>query len=150
MDIDVDLANVDNTLVKTYDGKYLYVLPNGSLDIDHYNRVFTQYSDIRKEDMKKELEKKLEDLNKPPPVTLIYDLPIGQIVINTKDAMFDILDDIINLRFTYDTVLKNDRLFYLGIVLIMIGCLLFLYAIFGSSDNDKKFSYASNIKVDNQ
>lgn len=143
-----DLATVDNTLVKQYDGKYLYVLPNGKLDIDHYNRVFTQYSDIRKNDMKIELEKKIAEMNKPKPVDLIYDNSIGVILINTKDAAFNIMDDIVNRRFENDIITKDNRLFYLGIIIVMVACLLYLYLFF-SGDEDKKVSYESNIKINN-
>ena len=141
-----DLATVDNTLVKQYDGKYLYVLPDGKLDIDHYNRVFTQYSDIRKNDMKIELEKKIAEMNKPKQVQLIYDNSIGEILINTKDAAFNIMDDVVNMRFENDIITKNNRLFYLGIIIVCVACLLFLYLFFTDDDN-KKISYESNIKI---
>lgn len=143
-----DLATVDNRLVKQYDGKYLYVLPDGKLDIDHYNRVFTQYSDIRKNDMKIELEKKIADMNKPKPVDLIYDNSIGVILINTKDAAFNIMDDVVNMRFNNDIITKDNRLFYLGIIIVFVACLMYLYLFF-SGDDDKKVSYENTIKFNN-
>lgn len=99
--------------------------------------------------MKRVLAEKLEELNKPKQVELIYDLGIGQVAINTKDAIFDILDDTVNLRFTNDMLTKNNRLFYLGIVLIIAACLLFLYLLFGADSNNKHIKYESNIKIDN-
>jgi hypothetical protein len=148
MDINVDLATVDNTLVKQHDGSYLYRLPDGKLDIDHYNRQINQYSEIRKNDTKVLIEQKLIDLNKQTPPELVYDLSIGQTLINFKDSMFDIMDDIINLRINYDTFTKNNRLYYLGLFMIMLACILFFYAFFNNMPNDKKVSYVSNIKID--
>lgn len=147
MDIDVDLAKVDNTLVKQYDGKYLYRLPNGKLDIDHYSRDISQYSEIRKNDIKILIDRKLEDLNKQKPVELVYDLSIGQIIINLKDSLFNILDDVINLRLNSNTLTKENRLFYLGIFLIVLACIMFSYSFFNIDEN-KKVSFSSNVKID--
>jgi hypothetical protein len=149
MQVGVDSGMPQGDLIKQFDGKYIYKFSDGTLDIDHYNREFSQYSDKRKEEMKKILAEKLDTLNKPKPVELIYDLGIGQIAINTKDAIFDMLDDTINLRFTNDMLTKNNRLFYLGIVLIIIACLSFFYLMFGLDNNDKHIKYESNIKIDN-
>ncbi len=146
MEIDKDFGMPNNDLVKQYDGKYIYKFSDGKLDIDHYNREFTQYSDKRRAEMKRVLAEKLEEMNKPKPVELIYDLSIGNIVINTKDAMFGILDDVVNLRFTNDIISKDNRLFYLGIVLIIIACLLFFYLLFGVDNNNKHINYENNIK----
>ncbi len=147
MEIDKDFGMPNNDLIKQYDGKYIYKFSDGKLDIDHYNREFTQYSDKRRIEMKRVLAEKLEEMNKPKPVELIYDLSIGDIVINTKDAMFGLLDDLVNLRFTNDIITKNNRLFYLGIVLIIIACLLFFYLLFGVDTNNKHMNYENNIKI---
>lgn len=147
MKVGVDLATVDNTLVKQDDGKYLYRLPNGKLDIDHWSRDISQYSEIRKNDVKILIDQKLSDLNKQKPVELVYDLSVGQIVINLKDVMFDVLDDIVNMRFGLDMLTKDHRLFYIGIFLIIMACIIFSFSFFGV-DIDKKVSYESNIKID--
>jgi len=149
MQVGVDQGMPNGDLIKQYDGKYIYKFSDGKLDIDHYNREFSQYSDKRKEEMKRVLAEKLEELNKPKQVELIYDLSIGQIALNTKDAIFDILDDTVNLRFTSDMLTKNNRLFYLGIVLVLTACLLFLYMLFGADSDTKHIKYESNIKIDN-
>jgi len=149
MQVGVDQGMPHDDLIKQYDGKYIYKFSDGKLDIDHYNREFSQYSDKRKEEMKRVLAEKLEELNKPKQVELIYDLSIGQIALNTKDAIFDILDDTVNLRFTSNMLTKNNRLFYLGIVLVIISCLLFLYMLFGADSDNKHIKYESNIKIDN-
>jgi hypothetical protein len=135
MNVGVDLATVDNTLVKEYDGKYLYRLPNGKLDIDHYSRDISQYSEVRKNDLKILIDKKLEDLNKQEPVELVYDLSVGQIIINLKDTLFDIIDDVINMRFRTDTFTQNNRLFYIGIFLIVIGCIMYGYLFLGCNNS---------------
>ena len=149
MQVGVDQGMPNGDLIKQYDGKYIYKFSDGKLDIDHYNREFSQYSDKRKEEMKRVLAEKLDELNKPKPVELIYDLSIGQIALNTKDAIFDILDDTVNLRFTSDILTKNNRLFYLGIILVLVACLLFLYMLFGADGDTKHIKYESNIKIDN-
>lgn len=148
MQVGQDFGMPNNDLVKQYDGKYIYKFTNGKLDIDHYNDNFNQYSENRQEEMKKVMAEKLEELNKPKPVELIYDLSVGEIAVNTKDAMYNIIDDVVNLRFTGDLITRDHRMFYLGIVLIIIACLLFFYMIFGSGDGEKHIKYESSVKID--
>lgn len=130
MDINVDQGEPRGDLSRFEDGKYLYKLDDGKFDIDKFNRDFDQYKEKRKQEMAIRLQKRLDELNNPPPPTPAYDLSIGQLAINTKDALFNILDDIINFKFSKDILMKENRLFYIGLTLIIFAIAAYMYFVF--------------------
>jgi len=147
MDIGIDqgLPQKDD-LKKIDNGKYFYKLDNGKFDIDKFNRDFDQYKDKRKMDMKAELQKKLDTLNKKVPDIPAYNLSIGQTMVNTKDAVMDTLDDMLQFKFNNETFSKNNRLYYLGLLFIIIGIIFFIYYSFSSETKVKESSNIIEIK----
>jgi hypothetical protein len=141
-----DLKGLGNTLNESTgklqrfdDGRYLYKFSTDKFDVDKFNREFEQYIDKRKVYRDEEQKKMLEELNKPKPVIPLYDLPMGQIMINAKDSVLNTLDDVINGSFDRNTFIKENRLFYLGIVLLFISILVYFYnMIVGSFDKKEK------------
>ena len=79
--------------------------------------------------MRRNMREKLDKLNVPKKVTPIYRDSLGQILIDTKDALFQILDDLLQHKFTLDTFIKDNRLFYIGMILIFIASFMYLYTI---------------------
>ncbi len=130
MDINVDQGAFQGNLGKTDEGKYLYKLDPTQFDIDKFNRDFEQYVDERKKSMQESIDKRLEELNRPPARTPVYDLSIGQISINTKDALFNTFDDLVHTKISTGTFLKENRLFYLGLTFIFVALIFFFYAFF--------------------
>jgi len=130
MDINVDQAKPRGDLERLESGKYIYKLENDKFDIDKFNRDFDQYKDQRKKEMEETLQGKLDELNKPKEQIPAYNLSMGQIVINIKDTLFNILDDMLHFNFTWDIILKENRLFYLGLTFIFIACVVYFYMFF--------------------
>lgn len=124
-----DLAEPNGDLKRFGDGKYLHKWNNDEFDIDKFNRDFEQYRIKRKKEMKKKMALRLAELNKPKKVVQVYEKPLGNILLDTKDAMFEILDDLLQHKLEIDTFTKNNRLFYIGIVLIFIAVFLYMYTI---------------------
>jgi hypothetical protein len=141
MNIGIDQGLPRNDLVKFPDGKYLYKLPSGKLDIDKFNRDFEQYKDKRKIEMREQLQKKLDDLGREPSEIPAYNLSMGQILINVKDTILNILDDILRFKFELGIFTKDDRLFYLGILMLIIGILVcaYYYVVQDQPVSDKPF-----------
>lgn len=130
MDINVDQGSQQGDLGKFDDGKYLYKFDNGKFDIDKFNRDFDQYKTKRKEEADIVITKKLEELNKPPIETPPYSLSVGQVMINLKDAIFGTIDDLINFNIDRTILTKHHRLFYWGILLIIVAFILYTYMLF--------------------
>jgi hypothetical protein len=132
MDIDVDQGLPRGDLARLPNGKYIYRFSNGKFDVDQFNREFEQYTQKRKDEMDEQIQKKLAALNAPEPPIPAYNLSIGQIVINMKDALFNTLDDLLQFKFKRETFIKNDRLFYLGLTFIILASLIYIYLLFSS------------------
>lgn len=105
-------------LVVDPNGKITYKPPGDAFDIDKFNRNFDQYRIKRETTMKKEMDEKLAKLNAPPQKTPVWDESIGQILINMKDSIFDIIDDLLIWN-TKNIFIKNHRLFYIGLFIII-------------------------------
>jgi len=132
MDIDKDLAEPDDTLRRFYDGAYLYRSNSNDFDINKFDRFYEQYREKRKREMKKKMIKKLAELNIPEEKIPIYNESIGSILTNMKDSLFQLMDDILQHKFTINTFTKNNRLFYLGLIFVIVACIMYLYSMFGS------------------
>jgi hypothetical protein len=136
MDINKDLADPSEDIKKFDDGAYLYKSSTGDFDIDKFNRYYEQYRAKRKKQMERKMAKKLGELNKPKDRKPLYHDSVAEIMINTKDALFEILDDLLQRRFIVDTFIKNNRLFYIGLIMVFIACFMFAYTIIIGDSND--------------
>lgn len=140
MDINIDQSVPRNDLHRTVDGKYIYQIDKDRQEVDKFNREFDQYKIRRDESMKKELDDKLAELNKPNPPTPIYEKSVGEIVISTKDTVFNMLDD--TIRFNYDNFFtKDDRLFYIGLIIIMISFIMLFIIFFNQQEQQEENIY---------
>ncbi|ARF11769.1 hypothetical protein Klosneuvirus_2_205 [Klosneuvirus KNV1] len=146
MDINIDQGQPQGNLERTESGKYLYKQEDGKSGLDKFNRQFEQYKTQRKDIMGAEIQKKIDLLNTPPQDIPAYDLSIGQIMINIKDSMFNITDDILRFDVTSNTFLKENRLFYTGLFFVIMACLLYLYLYFIDSESSNKGSTVINIQ----
>ena len=136
MDIGVDQGLPRGDLKKENDGKYIFRDPvTKKFDVDRFNLNFEEYEKRRKAEMKKKMDEKLDKLNTPVKRTPIYGESIGKIILGTKDALFNILDDILQYKFTNETLTKNNRLFYIGLTLIFIALFIYFYHILISGEN---------------
>jgi hypothetical protein len=136
MDINVDQAVPRKDMVIGDDGKSTYVDPvNSKFDIDKFNRHYEQYRDRRRINMKENMEKKLAELNKEDKIIPVYRQSIPKIILDIKDSLFNILDDLLQGKLDTNTLTKNNRLFYLGITFIVIAIFMYVYSVL-IDDND--------------
>jgi hypothetical protein len=133
MDVNVDQGAFHGDMGKTSEGKYLYKLDPTKFDIDKFNRDFEQYNDQRKESMQEAINVRLAALNTVQDPTLVYNLSIGEIAVNTKDSLFNTLDDVLHKPITSQTFLQKNRLFYIGLTFIFLSLIVFFYAFFVQS-----------------
>jgi len=127
MDINIDQATPRNDLHLTDDGRYFHKTGPDNLDIDKFNRRFTQYEIRRHNEMNRILQDKLNDLNRPQEELPIYNRPLGQILIETKDNIFNIFDESLSGNISIDTFTGFNRLFYIGICILFIAFLIFVF-----------------------
>ena len=100
-----------------------------------FNQKFEENQQQKKLIMQQRMHDKLNALNNSDEKILLHELSIGDILINTKDSSFELLDDLLQFKYNKETFTKNNRLFYLGVFLIIISMFIFLYNTF-VDDND--------------
>lgn len=128
-------------------GAYLYNFSSGKFDVDKFNRVFDQYIDKRKNDQKIREQLMLKELNKKNPPIPLFDLPLGSIMINTKDVVFNTMSDILGGNLTTNVFVKENRLFYFGVLFICIAVLVYFYYILLSKIDEPDVPKVYNINI---
>ena len=56
-----------------------------------------------------------------------YKLSMFEILINMKNTWFEIMDDITRTRVDSQILTKNNRLFYVGLTLLILAIIMFMY-----------------------
>lgn len=114
---------------KIFGENRLNLVTDDGFDSDKFNRLFDEFNLRKKKEMEEKegrVLKRLQQQYKKNQQDNIFDLSFLEVIMNFKDTIFDIIDDIINFRFnSFFTFLniftKNNRLFYLGGVLILFA-----------------------------
>ncbi len=107
------------------------------------NKKFNLQFDKLKADSKEKYKKNQEDrllklnseANKPSDVPF-YKKNIGQLFIGIKDTWFEILDDILDKQFSIKIFTKDNRLFFIGLTICIIGFILVIYDMFMNPSED--------------
>lgn len=168
MDIGEDLASPSENIKLYDDGKYLFKTSTGEFDIDRFNRYYEQYRERRKKEMYKRMKDRLDILNKVPPIIPIYDYSVGQILIGMKDSVFGVIDDLLKWEFVAKSTIsyeegdvdtkveideinvstniltKDNRMFYLGLLFVIISLILYLIMILLSSVDKEHVTTQTN------
>ena len=94
-------------------------------NVNKFNAVFEKEIEETNKKTKEQENIRLEKLNKVEPPKEIYEMTIGEIFINFKDEIFNIIYDLITLKIFY-TYNKPNRFFFIGFGLILFSLLYYL------------------------
>jgi cell division protein FtsL len=110
--------------------------PNRRFDLGKFNKVFDVNREITKRNQRVDDLQKLNKLSSVDTKTSLYDLNISDILINTKNSWFNLLDDLLEQRFQIETFTKENRLFYVGLTVVLIAVILYVYTMLVSTDEE--------------
>lgn len=105
-------------------------------DVREFNRLFEDTQAKRYAELQ---QKELNDLNKltkiQPTRKLFHELTIGELLLNFKDNMFDLINDLFFFRFDsissfLNLFIEGDRPFYLGLLILFISIILYVLTPF--------------------
>lgn len=123
---------------------------NNEFDISKFNNVFEEKQNIKKKEDDLQVMKKVIEKEK------LHDMSFGKIFVNMKEEVFGIIYDILSLNFdSFDKFVeiftKKNRLFYLGLFLIIICIFLYLisYLFFYPKQEQKDLNINANLSVPN-
>lgn len=112
--------------------------PVESEQLATFNKKFEEQK-LRIKNRSKKKEKELNSkLNNIVPYTPIYTQNLWSILVNLKNAWFDILDDLLNRKFSWEIFTKDSRLFYVGLTFCIIAIILFLLEYITNDEDEKK------------
>lgn len=124
-------------------------LDRGDFNID-FNKNFEKEKELNKRLIKQKEQNRIKELNKKTQnkPKSIYELSILDILINIKDAWFELIDDLLQGNYKISDITKNNKLFYIGLTIIGIVLLIFFYLLFTTDDvKDINKENAKIIKV---
>lgn len=104
--------------------------PNKRFDLKKFNKVFDINRDLTKQNQKLRDIEYLNKLSSVETKTSLYDLNISQIIINTKNSWFNLLDEMLDRNvkdYDLNMISKDNRLFYVGLTIIVICVILYVY-----------------------
>lgn len=117
--------------------------PNRRFDLKKFNKVFDINREISKRNQRvKDLEK-LNELSRVDTMTSLYDLNISQILVNIKNTWFNLLDDILEQRFQLNTFTKENRLFYIGLTILFIAVIMYIYTMISGEEEVMDSNYGT-------
>jgi hypothetical protein len=107
-------------------------------DVKKFNLDFDVDKALQKKIAREKEKKKLASLEKPEIKKKIYELSVGEILIGIKDTWFDILDDLLQYKFSLDIFIKGNRLFFIGLTIAIIVLIIYLYELLTNNDDENK------------
>lgn len=111
-------------------------MPPKQFDVQDFNKKFNEDKAKRKEESKQRELDKLAELNKPVREKRLLEMNFADILIGIKDSWFGILDDLLQQKCTFDTFTKHNRLFFVGLTLMLIGSIVFMYDLLVDDSED--------------
>ena len=101
-----------------------YYNNNPTFDINKFNDDFDSYLARQKAERLLREEKFLEQKRIETRDKLLHEMTFLELLINMKNELFDILDDIISLNISLETLTVRNRLFYIGLILMIFAVTL--------------------------
>lgn len=119
---------------------------DGKFDMGKFNDVFDKEKHNRNQLTKTNENNRLAKLNSLQTYKLLRDSTISDILFGIKDTWFYLLDDLLQQKFTIDTFIKENRLFFIGVTIIFITLLAYLYEYFFEDDYNNDYEIYKKIK----
>lgn len=95
-----------------------------------FNQKFEQNKELTKQMIKNRERDRLDKLNQNNDTKSLWELSVPEILVNTKDSWFETFDDLLDGKFNYDVFIKNNRLFYFGLTLILVSIFVYVFSLF--------------------
>lgn len=115
-------------------------------DLGKFNIVFEREKEKAKESQRINDLNKLNNLSSEQQKVSLYNLSLFQIIVNIKNSWFNLLDDLLDQRFELETFTKDNRMFYIGLTIVFIAVILYLYImmLYDTDENIKETKTSSS------
>jgi hypothetical protein len=116
-------------------------------DSKKFNSSFEESKNKTSQLNKKVAQQNLDKLNKQSNTKKevpLSKVTIGELLVNTKDAWLDIITELYSFNFQLDIFTRNNRMFYIGVSVIIMVVLVYITSIIFSPDDESN----NNSKID--
>lgn len=97
-----------------------------NFNLKQFNLDFEEDLKKRNAERYKREDTTLKQLNTTIEQSHIINMSVGEILVGIKDTWFGIMDDILMLKFNIRTFTKDDRLFFIGLTIVIIVILTYI------------------------
>lgn len=118
---------------KSYDPARFFT-SSGEFNLSQFNKLYREEQLKRINFYRSQEEARLKELDKNQPAPDLLNYTLGQHLINMKNTPFNIGSDLINDQFSYRIFTKDNRMFYLGLILVIIFLIYLILAYFLNSN----------------
>lgn len=116
-------------------------MDENEFDTIDFNRRFEDEKELTKELVREQERRRLQELNIEEEQKSLTELSVTEILINTKDSWFGLIDDLLKGEFNITSFTVNNRLFYIGITIIIIVMIIYLYTLLEDDSENVKYIY---------
>lgn len=125
-----------------------YTKLDRTFDMHEWNRLFNDYIDATRAENRATEKERLEKLNSEiTEEKQVTDLSLWELFFNMKDAVNDIFSDMLELKFSRQTLQRNNNVFYLGLFIILVVVLFYIIDILFSGDSKKSESNTKTTRI---
>lgn len=114
--------------------------PKTKFDLDKFNREFVFKKELAVVENRIESQEKLNRLTEAANLKdkSLFNLSVAELIIGIKDTWFGILDDLLAKKLEIQTLKKNNRLFFIGLTIVIIVTIIYIYNFFIDEEIVKK------------
>ena len=114
---------------------------NKEFNIKLFNENYEKYKSKR-ENLVSELENtKLAELNNEQNNKQLHELTLPEILTGVKDSTFAVLDDVLQMKVTKETFLIENRMFFIGLLIIVLILLSYIFNSLFPSNKKNYYDY---------
>ena len=107
---------------------------NNDFDVDKFNKTFKENQEKKDEKENEEKLEYLKSLENKEKVKSITELTLKEIIYNFKNENLDLIYDLFTFNYSslnefYNLFSKNNRLFYFGLLLLIICFVFYIFLL---------------------
>lgn len=117
---------------------------NNKFDIGKFNDSFEEQKNTKIQINNKIDEHKLQMMGTQLEEKTIMQSTVSDLLIGIKNTWFYLIDDLLQQRFNVNTFTKENRLFFIGLTIVIIAMILHLYDYLSSDENNDNYDNYDN------
>jgi len=128
-------------------------LIKNKFDIKTFNKGFEDYMKQQTEIKHQQEIERLKQLNETKYEKKITEMTWNEIMVEWKTSIIGVLDDALHFRFTPSVLFRENRLFFIGITLLILAIIFYTMVLLFGMDyrpNEKTYKFTLDVPILNE